>query len=327
MFNRILSGLILSGLFTGSSCAQAPSQSDSIKNIALFQIIRTGNTKELEKSLANGANSNGMLEGYSALMAAALNGSAEEMKILMAHGAHINFMNEDSVTALWLAVPDYDKTVLLLDAGADPQIRGKGGYTPIVKLATTYGSAPLMKIFIERGLDLKKAAPDNYLLYNAALSDDTAMLGICIRGGLNVNGTTMSGNYPIIGLLTNKSFNTLRMLVANGANVNAEDDEGLIKNTCTPLMLAALSNDRQSFFFLLDHGADANRKSSKGMTTLMYAMQAETDDPEITKALLDRGANPSDKMADGTDALYYAEKMGNTESVKLIRSRLKNNAL
>jgi uncharacterized protein len=322
MIKQLLGGLVLTVLFFNNSSAQSSSSSDSIKNAALFQIIRTGNTEELEKSLANGANPNAVLEGYSALMAAALNGSSEEMKILLGHGADLKYMNEDSITALWLAVPDHDKTSLLLNAGANPQSPGKGGYMSIVKLATTPGSADLMNLFISKGAIIKKSAPDNFLMYNAAISGDTAMLGICIRGGLNVNDTTYYGDYPIFNALTNKSFNTLKMLVENGADVNVEAISSLVKNTQTPLMLAALNNDPESFFFLLDHGADPNKKSVIGMTTLMYAMQAEEDDPEITKALLDHGANPADKMKDGSDALYFASKMGNTESVKLIKSKL-----
>ena len=170
---------------------------------------------------------------------------------------------------------------------------------------------------------LRQSAPDNYLLYNAVITDDTAMVALCIRGGLHVNDTTFTGDYPILNSLVDKCFNSLQMLVENGANVNVLATAGLIHNTYTPLMLAALSNDHQAFYYLLNHGADPNLRSSKGMTTLMYAMQAETDDPEITRTLLDLGANPAEKMDDGTDALYFAEKMGNTESVKLIKNKLR----
>jgi ankyrin repeat protein len=246
------------------------------------------------------------------------------MKILLAHGADFRYINSDSVTALWLAVPDYEKCALLLNAGADPQVPGKRGYRPIVKLATTPGSAPLMNLLIEKGAILKKSAPDGYLIYNAAMSNDTAMLGICIRGGLGVNDTTYFKDYPIFSALANKSFGTLKMLVENGAYVNVQDTSSNLKNTSTPLMYAAVNNDHQAFYYLLDHGADPNIKSSLGMTTLMCAMQANEDDPEITKTLLDRGANPADVMLDGSTALYFATRMGNTASVALIKNKLNN---
>ena len=322
MSKHFLSCFALTVLLLPNSSAQNITSKDSLMNAALFRIIRSGNAAALEKSLAEGASPNAMMEGYSALMAAALNGNAEEMKILMKHGADINYINSDSVSALWLAVPDYEKSALLLNAGANPQTPGKGGYRPIVKLATTPGTAPLMELFIEKGAVLKKSAPDGYLMYNVALSNDTAMMGICIRGGLNVNDTTYFKDYPIFNALSNRSFNTLKMLVDHGADLNVQDTSSNERNTATPLMYAAVNNDHKAFFYLLDHGADPNIKSMLGMTTLMCAMQAEEDDPEITKALLDRGANPADKMKDGSDALYFATKMGNTESVRLISIQL-----
>ena len=318
-----LSCLFFCVLLLAIASAQPSAKNDSLKNHELFQIIRSGDAAELEKQLNDGANANASDHGYSALMAAALSGTTEEMAILIKHGADVGYKNDDSVTALWLAVPDYEKSALLLSAGADPQAPGKGGYRPIVKLATTPGSAPLMNLFIAKGAILKQSAPDGFLIYNAAMTNDTAMLGICIRGGLNVNDTTYYKDYPIFNALLSKSFNTLKMLVEHGADVNVQDTSSIVRNTSTPLMYAASNNDRQAFFYLLDHGADPNIKSMTGMTTLMCAMQAGEDDPEITKALLARGAKVSDKMNDGSDALYFAKKMGNSASVQMIQNQLK----
>jgi uncharacterized protein len=323
MKKQIVSYLIFFVIFLASAQGQTSSQNDSLKNIELFQAIRAGNSAGLEKLLSGGADANATQQGFSALMTAALNGTAEEMKILLKHGADVSYRNEDSITALWLAVPDYEKSALILAAGADPQSPGKGGYRPIVKLATTPGSAPLMNLFIAKGAILKQSAPDGFLLYNAAISNDTAMVGICLRAGLNVNDTTYYKDYPIFNALMNKSFNTLKMLVENGADVNVQDTSSNVRNTATPLMYAASNNDRQAFFYLLDHGADPNIKSMTGMTTLMCAMQAGEDDPEITKVLLARGAKVSDKMNDGSDALYFAKKMGNSESVRMMQNQLK----
>jgi ankyrin repeat protein len=90
-------------------------------------------------------------------------------------------------------------------------------------------------------------------------------------------------------------------------------------------MLAALGNDRESVIYLLNHGADPNKKSPLGMTALIFAMQSDADDPEITRLLLAHGVDASVKMPDGSDALYFAEKRGNTESVILIKTQLKKN--
>ncbi|MEO8820871.1 MAG: ankyrin repeat domain-containing protein, partial [Ginsengibacter sp.] len=103
-------------------------QQASNKTTLLFQAIRSGSTKELQQQLSNGADVNDSLDSYSALMAATLNGSLEQMKLLIARGADVNYHSSDGTTALWLAIPDWDKTKLLLDNGADAnhQIRGYG---------------------------------------------------------------------------------------------------------------------------------------------------------------------------------------------------------
>ncbi len=287
---------------------------------ALFQSIRSGNAKALKKQLVAGASANDSLEGYSALMCAALNGSAEQMKVLMAHGAVVNFQARDGVTALWLAVPDWDKTKLLLDHGADVN-HTITGYTVLVKLAAIPGSIKLFRLLIDRGADLKKSAPDNYLVYNAAASGDTAILGFLIRAGFNVNDSVAIGDYPLNNAELYRTFPTLKMLVDNGANVNVRQwmAGGLDAfKGCTPLMFAAVGHDKPSLLYLLNHGADPNARNKEGYTPLILLAQSETDDPEMTLAMIQHGADVLAKAKDGTDALYYARFKGKTASVAVL---------
>lgn len=295
-------------------------QQASNKTVALFQAIRSGSTKELQRQLSNGADVNDSLDSYSALMAATLNGSIEQMKLLIVRGAKVNYQSSDGTTALWLAAPDWDKTKLLLDNGADPnhQIRG---YGILVKLAAMPGTLKLFHLLIDKGADLKKSAPDNYLMYNAASSGDTALLGFLIRSGFNVNDSVSFGDYPINNAEAFRTFATLKMLVDNGANVNVRQWVAFGLDAFkgfTPLMFAAVGHDKPSFLYLLEHGADPNAKNKQGNTPLMLLEQSETDDPEMTLALIKHGAIVSEKNEDGTDALYYAKEKGNTPSVAIL---------
>ena len=73
--------IVLIGLSFASRAQQAPpGKKDSA---ALFAAIRSGSTAELKRQLANGARANDTYGGYSALMAAALDGTADQMKILI----------------------------------------------------------------------------------------------------------------------------------------------------------------------------------------------------------------------------------------------------
>ena len=214
--------LVLIAVLVSSHCAtaqSAPKPGD--KTIALFNAIRSGSSAELQAQLTSGASANDSLNGYSALMAAALSGSVDQMKELIGHGANVNHQSSNGVTALWLAVPDREKTKLLLDKGADPNHIVQG-YGVLVKLAAMPGTIDLFHLLVDKGADLKKMAPDNFLLYNAASSGDTSILGFLIRSGLNVNDTVAFGDYPINNAEAFRSFPALKMLVDNGANVNVK---------------------------------------------------------------------------------------------------------
>ena len=290
------------------------------KTTDLFRAIRSGSSNELESQLKNGANANDSLNGYSALMGAALSGSVEQMKLLIDHGANVNFIAQTGMTALWLAAPDWDKAKLLLDHGADAKHK-IGGYGVLVKIAAMPGTLKLAKLLIEKGADPKQSAPDNYLVYNAASSGDTAILGFYLRQGFNSNDTIALGDIPINGALFYRSSATVKMLIDHGADVNKRTKAFLLAsfNGFTPLMFAALANDKPSFYYLLDHGADPNQKNENGYTALMLLQQAEEDDPAMTKALLDHGAEPSIKTRAGNDALHFAMQKGNTGSVAILK--------
>ncbi|MES1214439.1 MAG: ankyrin repeat domain-containing protein, partial [Bacteroidota bacterium] len=139
--------ILVLGFYSQNIFAQQPAAGVSTRTKELFQAIRSGSTSELQQQLAKGASVNDSLNGYSALMAATLTGSVEQMKLLIEHGADVNYMAKDSTTALWIAMPDWDKTNLLLDHGADLQHR-IGGYTVLVKLASLPGSIKLFRLMM-----------------------------------------------------------------------------------------------------------------------------------------------------------------------------------
>ncbi|PWU03812.1 MAG: hypothetical protein C5B52_02745, partial [Bacteroidetes bacterium] len=189
--------------------------SDSAEIAKIFKVIRSGESQDLSKMLDEGADANAVMEGYSALMAATLCGTLDQMKILVAHGAKVNYSGRDSMTALWMAIPYWDKTIFLLDHGADMFQVSKEGLTPFVKLAGLPGSAKLMNEFIARGFDIKKCGGVDYLITNAAATDDTAMLGIVLRAGVSPRNSLA----PLIGATNYSTFETLKMMVDNGADV------------------------------------------------------------------------------------------------------------
>ena len=233
--------LVLIGFISTSSPGQTAgglpaTRSDRARE--LFQSIRSGSVDALAQQLTNGGNPNDSLDHYSALMAATLDGTPDQMRLLIDHGAHVNYVNSQGISALWLAVPDRNKTMLLLDHGADLNLKIEG-YGVLAKLAAMPGTIDFFRLLIEKGADLKKCAADNSLVYIAAGSGDTAILGLLLRNGLRANDTVAFGDYPINSALNYRSFATLKMLVDSGADVNVQSMT--VPNLpalvgCTPLM-------------------------------------------------------------------------------------------
>lgn len=312
--------LIFLPVFALNQATAQTAKADSLQNNRLFQTIRSGDAEKLKTLLKEGANPNGVLSGYSALMAAALNGSAEQMQLLLQHGADVHYRNADSITALWLAVPDVEKTRLLLAHGAKADVPAFDGNTVLVKLANIPGSLPLMQLLIEKGCDPRRAGPKNDIMFNAAVSGDTAIVGMLLRYGVSVNDTAANGDYPVNGATNYRTFGTLKMLVDNGADVNVSPKSAVLPLLIgiTPLMWTAISNDKESFYYLLEHGADPNAKSPRGYTPLMFLSMADVDNPEMTRALIRHGADPFVQAPDVTDALFYASQKGSTPSVELL---------
>jgi len=282
----------------------------------LFTVIRNGEADKLEQLLNTDANPNDSLDGYSALMIAAISGTAQEMRMLIQHGANVNFFNRDSLTALWLAIPDRDKAELLLDKGADIHLIAKDGTTILSKLSSIAGSAPLIQLFIDKGANLQKSNAGNNLIIRSAISGDTAILGLFIRMGLEVNGVDENGIPPLIIAAHYHCIPTLSMLLDHGANINAVSQ----RRGMTALMNAARAGDEDVVAFLLERGADAKIVSKSGYTALTYWGFSESDRPDSTQSMYDQlGKAAFNKANDGADALYWSEKRGQTMAVQLLK--------
>jgi ankyrin repeat protein len=119
---------------------------------------------------------------------------------------------------------------------------------------------------------------------------------------------------------------TVKNLVAKGANINAMNDNKLkikgldsVKVMGTPLIAASIDGHLDVVEFLLSKKAKIDVLAKEGLTALMVA--AQQGHKKIVHLLLAKGANPNIKNKYDTTALMLASKYGETEIVQALLAK------
>jgi ankyrin repeat protein len=171
---------------------------------------------------------------------------------------------------------------------SDPKLvsdRDKSGDTPL-HVAALHGQLAVVQVLIDAGADVN--AKNNYPPF---LPDD-----------LNKEYRTRNLQDPII-LLHSQAADLNNELNTQG--VSTKD----LKNGYTPLDLAEFANNHSKIVQLLvAHGANVNAQAASGATPLFWAVMRDQKDDE--KFLLDHGANPNLADAYGDTILDSALHLG-----------------
>src|SRR4051794_2006632 len=137
---------------------KTPSASDRY-----YQAIRNDDLAAL-KSLALSADINARDQrGATPLMYAAAFGNAAQVKLLLKAGAEVNARNTFNASALIWAGGDPVKSTMLIESGADVNVKTQQGRTPLLMAAKRQGNADLVRLLVAKGADVH-AAGDATLL-------------------------------------------------------------------------------------------------------------------------------------------------------------------
>jgi ankyrin repeat protein len=191
---------------------------------------------------------------------------------------HVRSRDIAGMTALHRAVwgGHPDIVRLLLERGAEVDAKGGGGQTPL-SLAARWGRGDLVDLLLEHGAD-------------ASTKDDL--------GRTLLHYAAQYGHVDV-----------MRALLAHGFDVNVQATTG------TPLHSAAFRREIEAARFLLDHGANPDRRGYLGWTPLHVA--ASQHHVEAVRALLAAGADRSALTRSSETPLKLAWGTG-ADSVRLL---------
>jgi ankyrin repeat protein len=195
--------------------------------------------------------------GYTLLLDACIEGSAEVARFLIDHGAGVDIGKAMAAgsgpvsagsTPLLAAIHTghLDLVPLLLNHGADPNLADRAGRTPLMEAGS---SVEITSLLLEHH----------------------ASVGPLTPGGFTP-------------LMTAGTLEVIRLLLAHGADVNAARENGF-----TPLMMEVQSGKPECVQELLAHGANPNAKQAIGRTVLQVALYR--GDARIVRLLLQHGAD------------------------------------
>jgi ankyrin repeat protein len=258
------------------------------RNECLFHAARWGKPVVTRFLLFIGADVNckGLL-GASPLMAAASSGDVETTQLLLDSGADVNAATVCNDTALIFASQEGHMEIvkLLLRRGADVNAQMSYGFTSL-SWAALNGQLEVVKTLVDRGAHLYPR-PRNALMPL----------------------TMAAAAYEGIPLDTRLGI--MKVLIANGADVNAEDDKGQ-----TALMRTSLHGRAETAKFLKDSGADLHPRLNSAKNALVAASVKEH--LRTLAVLLEDYRNGTCSVDDVGYALIAAKHKGCAKAVEAI---------
>jgi ankyrin repeat protein len=255
--------------------------------------------------------------GSTPLMFAVLYGDAETVRLVLDAGADANVRNESGATALMWATDDPDKTRLLLRAGADPNLKSDDGRTALLAATAGHPSYAVVKLLLDHGAKPSHTVPSyrgpvSPLRY-AAEAGDEAVVRLLLERGAETKG--IAGVLALAGAVNAKAGDCAELLYKV---VDREAMKPAFLFMAPPAGVYGGLSDPGAIKKLAESGADVNARDPAGRTILMLAASSDEVPVDSIQMLIEKGADIHAKAADGTTALDYALRRGQTSVVELL---------
>lgn len=277
-------------------------------------------------------NNNFNLKEENYILSYAMENSDENIvKYLVENGAD---MYSYEITALYQAVLNLNPKLVeyFLDKGASIE---KAGGTDV------YGNIMMAAAGSKFNNSNDKSPVDLTLLEKSAENSAKITEMLIGKADKNIINDSLEGKTPLIIAVGNSYIDTAKILIENGANINAVDIEGwsalsyavnngdieiaklLLENKAKikdELLIAIKSPIVESSInimkLLIDNKANINYTDENGFNPLNIAIKS--GDMELTKFLITNGANVNSLMQDGVSLIGYAIAQNNMDLLQML---------
>jgi len=246
------------------------------------------------------------VDGRTPLYVASESGYRDHVELLLKHHADVNFLNGGlSSTALGVAAQfgEVEIARVLLNHGAPVDYQDKKGWTPL-KAASRHGHLDVVRLLIQSGAAVDSPSNEGRTtLYSASVYGYLDIVRLLIQSGAAVDTPDNEGWTSLFAASRYGHLDVVRLLIQSGAAVDTPSNEGR-----TPLYSASVYGYLDIVRSLIQSGAAVDTPSDEGWTPLFVASQCGHLD--IVHLLIASGAAVDTPDNEGWTPLFAASRCG-----------------
>ena len=253
---------------------------DSAGSTALMHSAYSGTIAMMRALLDAGADVN----ASNARQATALHWAlpdVEKIDLLVAHGARVDAKTVEGRTPLYLAAmlpQSLAAARRLLEAGANVDATSILGTTPLFPAATT--SIEMTQLLLDHGANpnVRARTGATPILFTRGAD----VIGLLLARGADARARSKTGESSLMEAAIRGDVRAVKLLLANGADVNAADHRGYTPL----LLAAQYDGDSVDLVrLLLDHGADLQAVAEGETALSLAAKRGETEVTRLLRSV------------------------------------------
>ncbi|XP_038366187.1 ankyrin repeat and protein kinase domain-containing protein 1 isoform X1 [Canis lupus familiaris] len=240
-------------------------------------------------------------------------GSVEQVRLLLAHGVHVDCRTACGYTPLLIATLDQqpDLCALLLERGADANLADEEGWAPL-HFAAQNGDDRTARLLLDHGAHVDAQEHEGWTpLHLAAQNNFENVARLLVSRQADPNVREAEGKTPLHVAAYFGHISLVKLLTGQGAELDAQQ-----RNLRTPLHLAVERGKVRAIQHLLKSGAAPDVLDQSGYSPLHLA--AARGKYLICKMLLRYGASLELPTQQGWTPLHLAAYKGHLEIIHLL---------